>query len=184
MRADAAARRAAIIREARHLFAAHGGGVALESIAEASGVGIATFYRNFASRHELADEVAVAILTDMREASDRAIDRITDDPEGAWSAYIDRLVELDLGALTEALADYVTHEHEGAVGTAQAHALAGVEELLAAARGAGLVRDDVTALELVLGMGLITRPQPEAVRDTVPDLTPRLVAVFVAGLRP
>ena len=72
MRADAAKRRQLIVQEARRLFAAHGSDVALEAVAEAAGVGIATLYRNFDSRAALADEVALAILADMRAAGTEA----------------------------------------------------------------------------------------------------------------
>lgn len=172
------------MREARRLFATHGSSVALESIAEASGVGIATFYRNFESRAALADEVALAILGDMQAASTEALSTLAEDPAGAWSGYIDRLVELDLGALTEALAHFVADEMSDPVRTAQAHTLTAVGELLHAAQAAGIVRDELSALELILAIGMITRPQPEAIRAVTPDLTRRLVAIFIAGMRP
>lgn len=184
MRADAARRRQTIIREARRLFAAHGSTVALESIAEASEVGIATFYRNFESRAALADEVALAILHDIRQASDAALDAIRAAPDAAWSRYIDRLVELDLGALTAALANFVADEMSGTLRDAQTQTLARVEELLAAAHSAGLVRTTLGALELILAIGMITRPQPEAIRLATPTLVPTLVEIFIAGMRP
>lgn len=184
MRSDAAQRRETIIREARRLFASHGSTVALESIAEASGVGIATLYRNFESRAALADEVALAILLDMRIASAEALKTITSTPEAAWTGYVDRLVELDLGALTAALAEFVAAELSGPVREAQVHTLAGVHELLDAARAAGLVRADLGPLDLILAIGMITRPQPDAIHRASPDLVPRLVSIFVAGMRP
>ncbi|MEO9330021.1 SbtR family transcriptional regulator [Gordonia aurantiaca] len=180
MRADAARRREAIVREARRLFAAHGGGVALEAVAEAAGVGIATLYRNFESRHALADEVAQVILDDIGRAADEAAGCITDSPDAAWTAFVHRLVELDLGALSAALAEYVT----AGVRETQALTLERVEDLLDAAKDAGLVRSDLRALELIVGIGLITRPQPEPVSAATPDLVPRLVSILLAGMRP
>lgn len=180
MRADAARRRQAIIREARRLFAAQGGGVALETVAEGAGVGIATLYRNFESRHALADEVAFAILNDIGRAADEGLTEIATAPDSAWTAFVNRLVELDLGALSAALAEYVT----AAVRTTQAQTLARVDELLGSAKNAGLVRDDLDALELIVGIGLITRPQPDAVQEATPNLVPRLVSILLAGMRP
>lgn len=95
-----------------------------------------------------------------------------------------RLVELDLGALSATLAEFVTDEISESVRDAQAQTLAGVEELLDAVRSAGIVRPDLDALELVLAIGLITRPLPDAIRAVTPDLVPRLVSIVLAGMRP
>ena len=184
MRADAARRRHAIVQAARHLFAADGTTVALDSIAEASGVGIATLYRNFDSRAALADEVAQSILRDMQQAATQALAAMDEMPDAAWSGYIDRLVELDLGALSATLSDFMAGEMSPALRDAQASTLAGVEALLARARDSGLVRADLNALELVLAVGMITRPQPEVIRDATPELVTKLVRIFLDGLRP
>lgn len=184
MRSDAAKRRQLIIQEARRLFAAHGSNVALEAVAEAAGVGIATLYRNFDSRAALADEVALAILADMRRACADALDTVGSSPEAAWAGYVQRLVDLDLGALSATLAEFVTDEISGTVRDAQARTLTGVEELLDAVRSAGIVRADIDALELILTIGLITRPLPDAIRAATPHLVPRLVSIVLAGMRP
>lgn len=184
MRADAALRRQVIVREARRLFAQHGATIALETIAEASGVGIATLYRNFDSRAALANEVALAILSDMREASSEALLAVEAQAESAWRDYIDRLVELDLGALTAALSGFVAAGMSDSVRDAQAQTLSGVEDVLAAAQSAGLVRTDFGALELIVGIGMITRPQLAAIHDAAPELIPQLVDIFVTGMRP
>ena len=183
MRADAARRRGRLVRAARHLFAAHGSDVALDAVAEAAGVGIATLYRNFPSRAALADEVAVAILDDVHAAADEALRALPGDPAGAWRAYVLRLVELDLGALSAALSDHVA-DLSDTVRTAQAETLTGVGEVLAAARAAGLVREDLQPLELILGVGMVTRPLPEPVAREVPDLVARMVEIVLAGMRP
>lgn len=182
MRSDAERRRAALVREARALFAAHGGSVPLETIAEASGVGIATLYRNFATRGELADAVALSILDDIRAASARALDRFGSDPD-AWHAFVTDMIGLELGALADALALRAPAELTRAVQDAQDAALAQVAEVLAAARREGDVRADLDAVEFVLAIGLITRPQPDALHARAPQLTPRLAAIFEAGLR-
>jgi len=184
MRADAARRRAELVRAARHLFAQHGQDVALEAVAAEAGVGIATLYRNFASRTALADEVALAILTDMRTAADETVGRPRDEIDQAWPAFVSRLVDLELGALSDALAEHVTGDLTATVRTAQEDALAAVGRVLDVAREAGLVRADLAPLELVLAVGLLTRPLPEPVAREVPDLVPRLVDVLLAGMRP
>ena len=183
MRSDASKRRAAIVREARILFAARGGGVPLESVADAAGVGIATLYRNFESRSALADAVTLAILEDIGVAADQALPRLAADPGAEWHAFSMSLVDLDLGALTDALAHVAAGDISGPVRDAQVRTLARVTELLTVARAEGMVRADIDALELVLSIGMITRPQPAAIRAATPHLVPRLVAILEAGMR-
>lgn len=183
MRADAARRRAAVLREARRLFAEAGDDVALELIADAAGVGIATLYRNFGSRAELAEAVGLEILGDLRAATARAAAGLPADPEGAWRAFVTDLVALELGALTPAL-----HAHlDGAIGDplrdGQDAVMSAVDDLLLAVRAAGLVPDDLTALELVVALGIVTRPPSEALRRAAPHLVDRLVETLLAGLR-
>lgn len=182
MRADALRRRHALLRTARRLVAEHGADVALELVAEQAGVGVATLYRNFPSRAALLDEVLVAILDDVRRVVGDASAGFAEDPTGAWDRCVRDLADLDLGAVAEALSEHA-EELAPAVREAQDDALVRVEALLADARGAGLVRQDLSALELVVAVGMVTRPQPEAVRRAAPDLRERLLAILLAGLR-
>ncbi|SFI48552.1 MULTISPECIES: TetR/AcrR family transcriptional regulator [Microbacterium] len=182
MRSDAVRRRETIVRAARHLFAAHGAAVPLEAVAETAGVGIATLYRNFESRSALADAVSLAILAEMEQAASEALAQMAGRPAAAWHDFLVRLVELELGALTDALALLVAEDLSEEVRTAQDRTLAEVSALLEAARTAGLVRAELDALELVLAIGMITRPVPPALRALTPKLVPRLVTVFAAGL--
>lgn len=183
MRADAARRRAAIIREARRLFAEDGSDVALDTVADAAGVGIATLYRNFESRTALIEQVTLAILDDLSAATAAATAELAGDPDTVWRRYVTRLVDLDLGALTAAFSQEVAGGLSGPVREAQEKSLADVEGLLLHARAAALVPHDVGALELVVALGVVTRPQPEAVREAAPHLVDRLVTLVLAGLR-
>ncbi|MTB89182.1 TetR/AcrR family transcriptional regulator [Aeromicrobium senzhongii] len=184
MRADAARRRETIVHAARSLVAARGSDVALDAVAEAAGVGIGTLYRNFDSRAALLDEVALSILSDVRAATRDAADRLGEEPGGAWDEFVERLVGLELGALTAALAEHAGEALSPEVRAAQDEALAGVDQLLETAQGEGLVRTDLTAMELVTTVGMITRPVPESVRRAAPDLRTRLVSILARGLRP
>ena len=183
MRADAQRRREAILRSARRLFAAQGGGVPLETIADDAGVGIATLYRNFESRDALADAVALAILDDVTAAAEIARDRMPGGADAAWRDFVETLVSLDLGALTDALRTLLPEDLPPPMRAAQREALTDVAEVMAAAREAGVVRAAFEPLELVLAVGLLTRPPSAAVRAVAPDLVPRLVEVLLSGLR-
>lgn len=183
MRADAARRRDRIVREARHMFAAHGSGIALEAIAEASEVGIATLYRNFDSRLALAEEVSLAILSDIRDASALALKRMPENPGGTWRTYLEQLIDLDLGALTAGLGDLVAEGLSQRVLEVQTQTLARVDEVLAAARRHEQVHADLSAIELVVLLGMITRPQPDVIRQATPQLVENVLAILINGLR-
>lgn len=183
MRSDAARRRAAIVREARHLFAETGGAVALETIADAAGVGIATLYRNFESRAALVEQVALAILDDVTAATAEARAALPSAPDQAWRTYAERLVDLDLGALTAALAQDLAAGLSLPVRQAQEQSLSAVEDLLVQVRSAGLMPDDVGAMEFVVALGIVTRPQPTAVRLAAPHVVGRLITLVLAGLQ-
>ncbi|KLL95508.1 TetR family transcriptional regulator [Rhodococcus sp. IITR03] len=183
MRADAAKRRQLIVQEARRLFAVHGSDVALEAVAEAAGVGIATLYRNFESRAALADEVALTILADMRAAGTPGPGARRCSPEVRLGGLRATAGRTRPGRVSATLAEFVTDEISESVRDARRRR-SRVEELLDAVRSAGIVRPDLDALELVLAIGLITRPLPDAIRAVTPDLVPRLVSIVLAGMRP
>lgn len=184
MRADAVRRRESILSAARAVFAERGADVALEAVAEAAGVGIATVYRNFASRADLTRAVVHSIMGDVRDASEAATRAVEEDGLAGWEAFVRRLVSLRLGALSEALADHVAGDGAGEVRQAQADLLASVDHVLAIARGRGLVRADLSAVELVVAAGLAARLPPAAVQAVAPDLPERLTVLLLAGLRP
>lgn len=186
MRADAVRRRAALVREARRLVAAVGAGVALETVAGAAEVGIATLYRNFASRAELLEEVAVAILTDLESVTAASRAALEQDGEQAWRAWGTSLVSLDVGALYAALSEEFAPGISARVREAQDRALGEVEGLFVAAQDRGFVdaSTSLTAMQLVVAVGVVTRPAPPAVAASIPELGTRLVSLLMDGLTP
>ena len=77
LRADAARNRQSLIDAAQRLFAARGLSVTLDDIAAEAGVNVATAYRHFANKHELAAayiqqqiDTAIAIADESAELSD------------------------------------------------------------------------------------------------------------------
>lgn len=187
MRADAAQRRERIVREARRLLAERGGDVPLDAVAESAGVGIATLYRNFEARPALLDAVALAIMKDIEDAAGSAFEALDADqargPE-VWESFVRRLVELDLGALASAMAGHAATPLSDAVSAAQEAARVKIHGLLERAQDLGFVRKDIDVPELVIAVGIVTRPQPKAVQEAAPGLGERLVAILLDGLRP
>ena len=97
MRADAARRRQNIITHAKHVFAERGGDVALEAVAAASGVGIATLYRNFPSREDLLRAVVQDTVEQIIRAVDQARRTLDADPAGAWQDLLSSLTAMEPG---------------------------------------------------------------------------------------
>ncbi|GAF42140.1 MULTISPECIES: TetR/AcrR family transcriptional regulator [Rhodococcus] len=183
MRADALERRNTLIKAARAVFADRGHDAPLDAIAAEAGVGIATLYRNFPSRDELAHAVARTTLAEVRELAVRGLDECGDDPEGAWWRFVDAVVELRMGALVPALVNSLD-ELPPDVRESRELTKSTVTEFIRRLQDDGLVREDVVPLEIIMGIAMLTRPHVLMFDDTTANLVPRLITVFLAGLRP
>ncbi|HPX37328.1 MAG TPA: helix-turn-helix domain-containing protein, partial [Mycobacterium sp.] len=73
LRADAERNRESIVAAAAELFAERGLSVPLEDVARAAGVGVATLYRRFPTRTDLAIEVFARNLDSAVAVVDRAL---------------------------------------------------------------------------------------------------------------
>lgn len=181
MRADAVRRRDAIIRQARHLFAERGGDVALESVAAASGVGIATLYRNFPSRNDLVQAVIADTVRQVVGSVDEAREASRGDAAAAWEKLVTALAGLELGALTDGLGQQ--HGSRAELAGIQQPALDALDELLVSLQSERVVRPDLSALDVVVAVATITRPQVPAIRDAAPDVTTQLVRAYLLWTR-
>jgi AcrR family transcriptional regulator len=177
LRADAARNRQRLIDAAAEVFAARGLDATLDDIARHAGVNVATAYRHFANKHELAREF-------LRQCVDRAVAVAEEaasepDPWLGLTQFLER--SLEMIASNRALVDVLKREY----GAEQFEELlqrtiVPLEELLARGRQAGVVRADVAAtdfpaimemLSAVTGLGL-------------PGLPHRYIGLILAGLRP
>ena len=186
MRADAARRRQNIITHAKHVFAERGGDVALEAVAAASGVGIATLYRNFPSREDLVRAVVQDMVDQIIHAVDQARSRLDIDPSEAWQALLSRLTSMELGALTDGLA-----LQAGAARNLEATPLAQVQQpavdalntVLAELKRHQAVREDLTALDVIVAVATITRPQVSPIRGAAPNVPAQLAEAYLLWSR-
>jgi AcrR family transcriptional regulator len=177
LRADAARNRQKLIDAAAEVFAARGLDATLDDIARHAGVNVATAYRHFANKHELAREY-------LRQCVDRAVAiaeqaAAVPDPWAGLTRFLEQTLELI--ASDRALIDVLKH----AYGTEHFDELlrrttAALERLLARARAAGVIRADVAATDFapILEMlGAITGLAE-------PSLPHRYIGLILAGLRP
>ena len=184
MRSDAARRREMIILHARHVFAERGGDVALEAVAAASGVGIATLYRNFPSRGDLVRAVIEDMVREILAGVAQARDAVEQDPAAAWAELLAKLMDMELGALTDSLGLVAGSEPDKApLAHVQQPALDALDELLAVLEGRKAVRKGITALGVVVAVATMTRPQVTAIREAAPDVPGQLAEAYLMWSR-
>lgn len=173
MRADALERRRRILANARHMFATRGHGVALELIAEASHVGVGTFYRNFTSREDLTRAVVAELIADIGATVETFVHHEVN--AETWSEFLHALAGLGLGAFVD-VQDVKT---DADVMAAQEAALAKLRNLLSTFADAGVVRSDISAFDVIVALGILTRPQPEQITAVAPHVGKQLLDAFI-----
>jgi AcrR family transcriptional regulator len=177
LRADAARNRQRLIDAAAEVFAARGLDATLDEIAKHAGVNVATAYRHFANKHELAREF-------LRQCVDRAVAVAEEaaaepDPWVGLTKFLER--SLDMIASNRALVDVLKREY----GAEQFDELlqrmiAPLDKLLARGQQDGVIRADVGATDFPAIMEMLS-----AVTGVgIPGLPHRYIALILAGLRP
>jgi AcrR family transcriptional regulator len=163
LRADAARNRQRLIDAAAEVFAARGLDATLDDIARQAGVNVATAYRHFENKHELAREF-------LRQCIDRAVAiaeaAAQPDPWAGLTLFFER--SLELIASNRALVDVLTRAYGGEHFTELLQRTSSpLERLLARGRADGVVRADVAAtdfppmlemLSAITGLGGGPRP--------------------------
>jgi AcrR family transcriptional regulator len=147
-RADAERNRRRLLDAAQELFRERGLEVGVGEIAERAGVGRGTLFRNFPTKEHL---IAAIVVLRMRDVSERGLSlRDAADPEEALFELLEHMAgEQQVNrSLFEAIADTWLANDEiraGHVGVVQA-----VDGLLQRAQTAGLVRRDVSAIDVLM----------------------------------
>ncbi|MDN5917984.1 MAG: TetR/AcrR family transcriptional regulator [Pseudonocardia sp.] len=175
LRADAARNHRRIVEAAASAFEELGADVPLEEIAHRAGLGVATLYRRFRTREQLVHAVFEHVFAAEIEPTVAAAGDPWTDLVGTLGRTVDTLaghrVILGLARKTAAL-DVATVQRFGR----------DLQRLLDRARGAGLVRPELTVRDLaaVMVMALATAHPG----DPSGDDRRRYLALLVDGLRP
>jgi AcrR family transcriptional regulator len=180
LRADAARNRQSLIDAAERLFAERGLSVTLDDIAVAAGVNVATAYRHFRNKHELAAAfLQQKIEQPIAIAEQAAAD---DDPWRGLTTFLTGTMDLMLA--NRGLADLVA---AGVEPEAFAHLQARLEPilegLLARGRVAGVIRADLETQDV----GVVLRMLKSVVEIPGADaraLVRRYLPLVLPGLRP
>ena len=175
-RADARQNRARLISAATAAFAEKGADAPLEDIARRAGVGIGTLYRHFPNRLDLQAAVFRTQVRDVCEQGDALL--ATDAPQQAFAAWARALTGylVTKRGLSRALIDAVGVESE-LITSCWMTMRDTTERLLESAQRAGVIRPDVTAVDV---MRLLHGVAVSSEKD--PSRTDLLLSVMLDGL--
>lgn len=180
LRADAARNRQALIDAAQRLFAVRGLSATLDDIAAEAGVNIATAYRHFANKHELAAaflqqkiDQAVAIAEEAAAAAD---------PWQGLTNFFSRTLELMVAnrglqdVFTPGYADEWFERLDARIEPV-------IRRLIDRAQQAGALRLDVAPGDLGVILSMLATVS-DVPADDVGMLLRRYLELILAGLRP
>lgn len=188
VRRDAKRNRERIATVARRLIAAQGGNVSMEAIAAGAGVAVGTLYCHYPTKADLVEAVIQNSAEEVAELAIAADDAIAagGDPRAELAELLRRIAArgrenraLRTAALSLGVPDQLRPDERPPVpGSPMAVAQAAIDRALAAARAAGVVRQDVTRMDIaVLLRGVLDFELDESSRD-------RYVELILAGLQP
>jgi AcrR family transcriptional regulator len=179
LRSDAARNRDRLLNCAAGAFAQHGIDVPLEDIARGADVGIATLYRNFPTRDALIEAV---YRREVEQVCDAAEDLLASHPPGeALALWLQRFVGYvaTKRGMATALKAVVGADSELFAYSKQ-RMYEAVSRLLASAVNAGVVRNDVDAMDLMRAVSGICLATDQAGWQ---DQASRLVSLLMDGMR-
>ncbi|MBT2505500.1 TetR/AcrR family transcriptional regulator [Streptomyces sp. ISL-98] len=179
-RADALRNRERIVTAAREMFVEFGPDVPLDEIARRAGVGNATLYRHFPDRAELIHHVVVSVMS---RTTDQAQTAATEeaDPFDALRRFVHAAADERIGALCPMLSEGFDKDHPELLAERDRLEQA-VEGLMARARQAGRLRDDVAVGDLMVALSQLTRPLPGSACLNFDQFVHRHLQLFLDGL--
>jgi AcrR family transcriptional regulator len=176
--AEGARNDALLLDAAREVFTTQGADAPIAAVAERAGLGIASVYRRYGSKEELLQRLCVIAMRQTTDAVRAGLDDA--DPWRGLALYIEQCVAHRAGALAP-LAGVVAVTTEMRR-TAQ-RALVMADQLVARAHDAGVLRADVTALDIALLIETFSRRTPATAGAADENIRRRLLAIAIDGLR-
>jgi AcrR family transcriptional regulator len=177
LRADARQNHARLLMAASEAFAERGADAPLEDIARRAGVGIGTLYRHFPTRLDLQ---AAAFRNQVTVLCGEALDMLNRaEPERAFFTWIQIMATyfMNKRGLSKAVMQALGKDSE-VMEACWMRLRDTTERTLALAQEAGLIRSDVSAIDVIrLAHGVVAGTEQD------PDQAPRLLAIMVDGLR-
>lgn len=180
LRADAERNRERIVTAAARLFAERGLSVPLEDVARSAGVGVATLYRRFPTRTELAIAAFERNITSYIEVVEKALAN-----PRPWEGFRDLVFDLcALQASDPGLRALLTTAFPASSVIEQrvAETVANVGEVIIRAQQDGSLRPDIGVGDVVVTL-LANAGVLEATREHAPDAWRRFAALMVDSFR-
>ena len=169
----------AVLDAARDVFAAQGADAPVSAVAERAGVGMGTLYRRYGSKTELLQRLCVMAMEQAIEAADDALG--AGDPWTGLCGYIRACVEMRSGALASLAGQIETTAEMRS--TAQ-RSMTRMRKVVDRARQAGLLRADVSALDIAWLIEQFSRHAPDSVDpEEERNVRVRLLGIAIDGLR-
>jgi AcrR family transcriptional regulator len=168
-----------VLEAARAVVASKGPDATVADIAAVAGVGMGSLYRRYGSKDDLLRHVCTLAMNETIQAAERAL--AAADPWTGLTEYVTECVRRRTGVLG-ALAGSI--ETTPQMWTTSKRSRDLMDQVLGRARDAGVLRPDVTVLDvawLIEAIGRSGRAEPDG-EDAV--LRERLTAIALDGLRP
>jgi len=181
LRADAARNRQRLIDASEEIFAARGLDATLDDIARHAGVNVATAYRHFDSKHELARAFLQGTIDRAMAMAEEAA--AVDDPLAGLGQFLEQA--LDLMAANRGLVDVLTNAYGAEWFSQQLHDLitGPIRELVSRGQRSGVVRADVDATDFAVILPMLSSVSDRAVVAGIAEPS-RYLSLILAGLRP
>jgi AcrR family transcriptional regulator len=176
--AEAARNDLVVLAAAREVFAAMGAQAPVSAVAERAGVGIGSLYRRYGSKDDLLRHLCLLAMQQSIAAAQDAL--AAADPWQGLTDYIRASVALGTGALAP-LAGAIETTAEMRVASRRGRELLG--ELVSRAQTCGMLRADVTALDVAHLIEMFGRAGPVAAGTEEHAIRQRLLAIALDGLR-
>lgn len=167
-----------VLNAARVVVARYGADAPVAAIAELAGVGMGSLYRRYGSKDELLRQLCTLAMQDTIQAAEQAL--ADPDPWTGLAGYVQACVEQRTGALG-ALAGSIETTPEMWATSKRSRDLLG--RLAARAAKAGVLRPDVTVLDIAWLIEALGRSGQPGATSEDEIIRQRLTTIAIDGLR-
>jgi AcrR family transcriptional regulator len=180
LRRDAERNRQRLLAAARELFAIKGLDVGLDEIAHHAGVGVGTAYRRFPDKEELIDALFEDGIAGVIALAEEAL--AEEDPWRGIELFLTRGIEMQIADRGLRQLVFCSTHGQDRVCRGRDRIAPLVIELIDRAKAAGVLRDDVSGLDMPLLQYMLSSVFDYA-SDIEPDLWRRYAGIVLDGLR-